>query len=184
MGLIKKIIRRLKKIYWVVLKRDRVHYARLMGVRIGKGAQILTDPEECFGSEPWLIKIGDHVDITTGVEFLNHEGGMWCVREYFKEYKDMDCFAPIIVGDNVMIGRHSLIMPGVTIGNNVIIGGYSVVTKDIPDNAIVVGSPAKQISDIDTFISGLSEKNLVETKKMSNEQKRNYLLKKYPEWFE
>lgn len=46
----------------------------------------------------------------------------------------------IVVGDNVMIGVHSLIMPGVKIGNNVIIGSHCVVTKDIEDGMIVGGA--------------------------------------------
>lgn len=49
------------------------------------------------------------------------------------------------IGDNVYIGAGALIMNPVTIGNNVIIGAGSVVTKDIPDNAIVAGNPAKII---------------------------------------
>ncbi len=49
----------------------------------------------------------------------------------------------ITIGDNVWIGGSVCIMPGVTIGNNAVIGAGSVVTKDIPDNAIAVGNPAR-----------------------------------------
>lgn len=49
------------------------------------------------------------------------------------------------IGDNVYIGAGSLIMNPVNIGNNVIIGAGSVVTKDIPDNAVVAGNPARII---------------------------------------
>lgn len=55
-----------------------------------------------------------------------------------------DKFAPII-GDNVTIYPHSIIIGGIKIGNNSIIGAGSVVTKDVPDNAIVAGNPAKVI---------------------------------------
>ena len=47
-----------------------------------------------------------------------------------------------IVGDRIRIGSNSTILP-VKIGNNVIIGAGSVVTKDIPDNCIAYGNPAK-----------------------------------------
>lgn len=47
------------------------------------------------------------------------------------------------VGYNVLVGSGSVILPGLTIGNNVIIGAGAVVTKDIVDNAIVIGNPAK-----------------------------------------
>ncbi|WP_159020237.1 CatB-related O-acetyltransferase [Algibacter sp. L3A6] len=51
----------------------------------------------------------------------------------------------IIIGNDVWIGMGSLIMPGVTIGNGVTIGANSVVTKNIPDYAIALGSPARVI---------------------------------------
>lgn len=52
---------------------------------------------------------------------------------------------PVHIGDNVWIGGNTLIMPGVTIGNNVTIGAGSLVTKDIPDNCLALGSPCKVI---------------------------------------
>jgi maltose O-acetyltransferase len=52
---------------------------------------------------------------------------------------------PIQVGDDVWIGMRAMIMPGVTIGSHAIIAGASVVTKDVPEWAIVGGNPAKII---------------------------------------
>ena len=54
----------------------------------------------------------------------------------------------ITIGDNVWVGGHVCIMPGVTIGNNVVIAGGSVVTKDIPDNVIAAGNPCRVIREI------------------------------------
>ncbi|TXH27032.1 MAG: hypothetical protein E6Q96_07015 [Cyclobacteriaceae bacterium] len=54
-------------------------------------------------------------------------------------------FGDICLGDGVLVGANSFIVPGITVGNKVIIGANSVVTKDIPDNAIVGGVPAKII---------------------------------------
>ena len=50
---------------------------------------------------------------------------------------------PITIGDNVWFGGHCTVLPGVTIGNNAVIGAGSVVTKDVPDNAVVAGNPAR-----------------------------------------
>lgn len=50
---------------------------------------------------------------------------------------------PVYIGDNVWIGGQVVICPGVTIGDNVTIGAGSVVTKDVPDNVLVLGHPAK-----------------------------------------
>ncbi|WOO39155.1 sugar O-acetyltransferase [Anaerocolumna sp. AGMB13020] len=54
----------------------------------------------------------------------------------------------ITIGDNVWIGGNVILNPGVTIGNNVVIGAGSIVTRDIPDNVIAVGSPCKVIRKI------------------------------------
>lgn len=52
---------------------------------------------------------------------------------------------PITIGDNVWLGGHCTILPGITIGNNAIIGAGSVVTHDVPANAVVAGNPAQII---------------------------------------
>ncbi|WP_280770845.1 maltose acetyltransferase domain-containing protein [Salipaludibacillus daqingensis] len=56
---------------------------------------------------------------------------------------------PVIIGDNVWIGGRAVINPGVTIGDNVVIASGSVVIKDVPDNVVVGGNPAKIIKQID-----------------------------------
>ncbi len=53
---------------------------------------------------------------------------------------------PVVIGNDVWIGMHCIILPGVHIGNGAIIGAGSVVTKNVPDFAIVGGNPAKLIS--------------------------------------
>ena len=171
-------------IYFMYIKADAVLYARKLGVRIGDNCQILANPLKTFGTEPWLIKIGNHVDITSGVKFVTHEGGIWCARGIEDKYKMLDSFAPIIVGNNVLIGLDSLIMPGIRIGNNVIIAAHSVVTKNIPDNTVVAGVPAKPVSTMEKFLEKFSKRQFFVTKKMSAEEKKNYLKNIHPEWFE
>lgn len=55
---------------------------------------------------------------------------------------------PVNIGDNVWIGGRAVICPGVTIGNNVVVAAGAVVTKDVPDNVVVGGNPAKIIKEI------------------------------------
>ena len=55
---------------------------------------------------------------------------------------------PITIGDNVWIGGSAVVYPGVTIGNNVVVAAGTVVVKDIPNNVIVGGNPAKILKEI------------------------------------
>ncbi len=55
--------------------------------------------------------------------------------------------APIIIGENVLLGSGSRICKGVTIGDNAIIAANSVVTKDVPANAIAAGNPARIVKE-------------------------------------
>lgn len=54
---------------------------------------------------------------------------------------------PVIIGNDVWIGRRVIIMPGVTIGNGCVIGAGAIVTHDVPDYCIVAGVPAKIIRE-------------------------------------
>ena len=54
---------------------------------------------------------------------------------------------PVEIGNNVWIGRRAMIMPGVTIGDGVVIAAGAIVTKDVPNNVIVGGVPAKILSE-------------------------------------
>ncbi|SFH63866.1 transferase hexapeptide (six repeat-containing protein) [Pisciglobus halotolerans] len=55
---------------------------------------------------------------------------------------------PVHIGNNVWIGAHAVLLPGVKIGENTVIGAGSVVTKDLPDNVIAVGNPCRVIREI------------------------------------
>lgn len=69
---------------------------------------------------------------------------------------------PIVIKDNVWVGANSIVLPGVTIGKNVVVAAGSVVTKDVPDNTIVGGNPAKiirEVSEKDTIIWNQKKKD-------------------------
>lgn len=127
---------------------DPTRYLREMGVKVGEGCQIYGYPEDIFGSEPYLVSLGNHVEITSGVRFITHDGGVWVLRE---QAPDMDVFGPIVVGNNVFIGFNVIILPGVTIGSNCVIGAGALVTKDVPSNVVVAGVPARVIESLDEY---------------------------------
>ena len=62
--------------------------------------------------------------------------------------------SPVTVGDNVMIGANAVVLEGVRIGNNAVVAAGAVVTKDVPDNAVAAGVPARVIKMKDERTSG------------------------------
>jgi acetyltransferase-like isoleucine patch superfamily enzyme len=148
---------------------DPVGYARKRGVRVGENCRLISAD---FGSEPYLVTLGDHVSITAS-EFITHDGGVWVFRE---KYPECDLFGRICVGNNVFIGYGCIIMPGVTIGDNVVIGAGAIVTRDIPSNCVAVGAPARRIKNIDEYWKGI-ESRIVPTQLLGPVAKREYLLK-------
>ncbi|MBN2521209.1 MAG: acyltransferase [Bacteroidales bacterium] len=144
-------------------------YARNIGVNIGTNCRISTFN---WGSEPYLIEIGNHVHITNNVQFINHDGGVWVFRN---DYPGFDVFGKIKIGNNTYIGNNAVIMPGVTIGENCVIGVNSVVTKSIADNCVVAGIPAKFICDTKYYLEKMS-KVKTNIKTYSNKEKRVFLI--------
>lgn len=125
----------------ILLFKGGVDYAKIVGVQIGDNCRVGSVE---FGSEPFLVTIGNNVTITIGVKFITHDGS-GCLhsdssgrRYYFRRIK---------IGNNVFIGVNSILMPGVHVCDNVIIAPGSIVTKSIPTGCIVAGVPAKIIGD-------------------------------------
>ena len=166
-----------REIYKRILKLvlGNVKYARLLGVRVGKGCEIY--PNVSWGSEPYLIQLGDEVRVTDGVKFVTHDGGMWVLRN-LSLLENSDSFGRIVVGNNVHIGWNVIIMPNVNIGDNCVIGCGAIVTKDIPSNSVAVGVPARVIESIDEYY--LKHKDTCDfTKRMTPPEKKEYLYDKY-----
>ena len=161
---------------WEYINRSNVVDFIEHGGKIGTGCEVF--PQVHFGSEPYLIKIGNNVRITDGVKFLTHDGGAWVLRKMKKSMEKADLFGTIVVGDNTHIGWNSIIMPNVKIGKNCIIGCGAIVTKDIPDNSIAVGVPARVIEDTNEYEK--KNKHKFEfTNHLDWYQKRDIIEKKY-----
>lgn len=100
---------------------------------------------DCVFLDVCEIRIGDNCFIAPGVHIytathpLNAE----------ERISGVEYGIPVTIGHNVWIGGRAVINPGVKMGNNVVIASGAVVTKDVPDNVVVGGSPAKIIKQID-----------------------------------
>ncbi|HEY3267805.1 MAG TPA: acyltransferase [Armatimonadota bacterium] len=157
------------------MENDPVSYARSLGVQVGDDCRFLGVDGWTFGSEPYLIRIGNHVTVTGGVRFVTHDGGVWVFRD--KE-PALEVFGPITVGSNVFIGLNVVLMPGVTIGDNCIVGAGSVVTKDVPSGMVAVGCPARSIRPIAEYRERLGDRATF-IRDLSPEAKRANLMTRF-----
>lgn len=137
--------------------RNPEQFARSIGVNLRGRVRFYGINRSMFGSEPWLITLGDNVFITAGVQFLTHDGGTLILR---RDHPDLEWTAPISIGDDVYIGVRSIIMPGVRIGDRCIIGAGSVVTRDIPDGSVAAGVPARVLRSTDEYLATMKAKSL------------------------
>lgn len=128
--------------------RDPVAFARRIGVTVGPDCRLLGIDRGTFGSEPYLVRLGEHVTITAGVQFITHDGGVWVFR---RMYPDLDVIGRVVVGDNVFVGTNAIILPGVSVGNDVVIGAGSVVARDVPSGTVVAGVPARTIRTLQEY---------------------------------
>lgn len=105
-----------------------------------------------FFQDSNLITLGDRVIIAPDVKFYCGEHSM-DAKQRFGTRADGSRYLisytkPITVGNDVWIGGNVTVVGGVTIGNNVIVGAGAVVVKDVPDNSVVGGVPAKIIKEL------------------------------------
>lgn len=121
------------------------------GCNIYTGNNVLIN-QNCTFLDNNAIVIGERVLIGPDVRIYagNHptEG-----RERYRDVGGGDAYIvssskPVAIGSDVWIGGGAIILPGVTVGDNVVIAAGSVVTKDVPDDVIVAGNPAKVIKKL------------------------------------
>ncbi len=92
------------------------------------------------------VTIGNHVNLAQGITVtaLNHN----FIDTTLRIDEQGISTNPVVIGDDVWIGANAVILPGVTIGRHVVIAAGAVVTKDVPDNCVVGGIPAKVLKDL------------------------------------
>lgn len=166
-----RMFRKLKDV--TMSPTERADRLKQDGLEIGEHCEVY--PNVTFGTEPYLIRIGNHVRITSDVKFITHDGGVWVLRELTQD-NSLDLFGKIVVGNNVMIGTRAMIMPNVKIGDNCIIAAGAVVTRDVPPGSVVGGVPARLIESIHEYLDK-NDTKWASTKGMSRKEKEEFLKK-------
>jgi len=167
----------INKIKYIILKvivklLSTEKKAILLGVHIGRNNNF--GKNHNFGSEPYLIKIGNNFNSASNINFITHDGSIRVLRNLYPEYAKSDLIKPIIIGNNVFIGMNVNILPGTHIGDNVIIGAGSIVKGQIESNSIYAGVPAKFICSIENYFEKNKAK-FIETKHLDYFEKKDYL---------
>lgn len=153
---IRKVVRifGVKILSFRIKAKSPIELARKLGVKVGDNCKFIVHPNRHalpdFGSEPYLIEIGNDVCLSFGCTFITHDAGIH-VAEKMLNKPNLFKFGRIKIGNNVFIGCKTIIMPNVTISNNVIVGAGSIVTKNIPDGEVWAGNPAKFITTVNEF---------------------------------
>jgi acetyltransferase-like isoleucine patch superfamily enzyme len=142
----------------------RIHFRAGGDVKFGDGVCLdgTVVPIEIVSYKGSHISIGDHTFINYGTSITAYQLvtiGRHCLLGHHLRILDRNEHglthrhtappaAPVVIEDNVWIGSHSIILPGVFVGRNSAIGAGSVVTRDIPANCLAVGNPARVLRQI------------------------------------
>lgn len=137
----------------------REYFARITGTAKEETLNLVTPFYTDFGKN---IRIGKNVFINFGCTFMDR-GGITIGDNAFiaphvslitenhglpADKRKLLISKPIVIGNNVWIGANATVLQGITIGDNAVIGADSVVTKDVPENSVVAGNPARIIKSL------------------------------------
>ena len=142
-----------------------IKHLREGGAKIGERVNIY-DPRNTYidVTRPYMIEIGDDVQITRGVTILTH-GYDWSVLKGKWNEVTGSC-GEVKIGNNCFIGMQATILKGVHIGNDCIIGANSLVNRDIPDGWVAAGNPAKLIMRVEEYRQKRREAQLHEAEEL------------------
>ncbi|WP_379967820.1 acyltransferase [Epilithonimonas sp. UC225_85] len=176
--LITKLFSEIEKLKW----KSYYNTCKKNGLQLGEGVSLQNGIN--FGSEPFLIEIGNFCRISSSVLFVTHSGGSTIMKKV-EGYDDVRVFGRIKVGDNTFIGANSTITYNVSIGNNCIITIGAVVNNSIPDNSVYGGIPARYICSTQEYYERKKTesvdypRDLEKNRKKLNTFLRNNLFSKY-----
>lgn len=172
--MLKKVKRILRE--WLQVERgggSLIDDAIKNGLKVGERVDFVSAPN--FGSEPYLISIGDDTTISFDCAFVTHDAATRVIRHLPDGNPETGYFGPIVIGKNCFIGCRTTILANVHIGDNTVIGACSLVNGDIPSGVVAAGVPCKILCTLDEY----REKHKEDFKYMNSlpyKEKKEYLL--------
>jgi acetyltransferase-like isoleucine patch superfamily enzyme len=153
---------------------DPIRYFRSRGVEIGEDVEIFGANLFTFGSEPYLVSIGNQVTISHDVDFITHDGGLRIARD---KYPNAYLYGRIQVADQCFLGAHCILLPGAKIGAGSVIGSGSIVTGEIASGVVATGVPARPVKSVEEYIQ--EKRHLwVDTRELTPDAKRELLCRR------
>lgn len=157
--------RRLTRLYNQTTETDDENRAQILNELLGStGKQFFIEPAfrcdygynihigenfyanfDCVILDVCEVRIGHNCAMAPGVHIYTAAHPV----HPFERIAGPEFGKPVTIGDNCWIGGRAVINPGVTIGNNVVVASGAVITKDVPDNVVVGGNPARIIKKIE-----------------------------------
>lgn len=167
MLLLYRIILKLHTSYLRMIQNIYLKICIAKGLKVGRNVRFVDVPE--FGTEPFLIEIGDDTTFSNNVRFVNHDGGQNALH-FFEKYRDVRTFGRIKIGRQCLIGADTIIMPGVEIQDNCILGAGSILTTSIPANSVFAGVPAKFICTVEQYGDKLLANNVMYPRELEKDR--------------
>lgn len=146
------------RLLFIKNSKKRADFVKKKGIYNGVGNNVRIMPRK-IPLYPQLIRFHNNVRIASDVSFVTHDNIHYLLRNKYKNRQFLEKIGCIEIMDNVFIGSNCQIMYDVRIGPNAIVAAGSVVTKDVPENSIVAGVPAKVIGSFDKYVERIKETN-------------------------
>ena len=128
--------------------------------QIGFNNRLTERPEFVVGDDTFIghgcsfavagsVRIGSHCLLAGGVTVADNDGHpLEADRRRRREPVSPEQVKPVVIGDDVWLGRGAMVLKGVTINRGAVVGAHALVTRDVPANTVVAGNPARTVKEL------------------------------------